>query len=352
MLKQKQNFSYNPESFIQLEIRKVLPDTAIEVINIDFSGYLQKWFHTGNRPVGFIEITYKDQYEGIKKEKLFIKIHNEAEKAFNSINKLYKEINNEQVINKIPKPIICDYDNNAMFFQYVEGIPLNQYIARRLLYKRSAHTTEIACTLKEVGGWLSCFHEATKIRRTTTLSSLTAQITDCLRGKNDLNNNERNILENTLNMHANVLDQNELLAHVQTHKDFNLRNVFIIDNKRFHVIDWDAMVHSEFRNAFSIWVDVTKFTISIKSLTRFRPVLSRKIVNNFLTSFLKGYFGDRYQKNNKEFNYLLWTFTLLFFIGLIADRSLPDMYTNILGNRFISDLKENLLSGPSAITSV
>lgn len=341
---------YNPKKFISDNIKFILSESKNEVKSITFSGYIKKHFHTGNRPFGFVEITYSDQFDTIHTKKLFLKHHKDSFKAFNLINKVYTNIEDQAIRSKIPKPILCDFENNAMFFQNINGVPLNQHIFRNLIFNRSKKVDNYANVISGIGSWLSEFHETTKTNKIISLSVIQENLLKSIRNTQYFNNLERDKITSLLSECVKNIKNNKALNIVRTHNDFNLRNVIFSKND-FYVIDWDAMIHKDFERS-CLWIDVTKFSISLKSLSRFKPYISRNINEKFLESFLEGYFGDIYRDNKTEYESLLWLFTLSFYLGLIGDRSLPEIFHNKIGQYYVARIKNNLLEGSSQITSI
>jgi len=203
--------------------------------------------------------------------------------------------------------------------------------------------------LSEIGIWLSKFHKLTKVKPELIDLIYISQTKSAVKQSYEFDEIEKEIIIKRLDTHKKYLENNKTLSLARTHNDFNLRNVLISANNNYYVIDWDAMIHPAFHDLSPIWIDITKFCISLKSLTRFWPYITNKNVSDFIESFLSGYFKEKSLQNGLQYKYMLWYYTLLFYIGMIGNRSLAEIYKKKSGKKFVSRIKQSLLAGPDNI---
>ena len=167
--------------------------------------------------------------------------------------------------------------------------------------------------------------------------------------------------------HFSVEEQNQLREHlrrlagsaiahaewplVTPHNDITLRNLFI-DQDRFHVIDWDAMVHPRFPRQAIVWWDLITLLMNIESLMRFRPLTSREKLRDLCSSLWRGYMDGRpgTQIGLDEFRKsIMFVVVLRYYCGLGSDRPLYRIYRHNLGWRYSRAVRRRLLAGSGSL---
>jgi hypothetical protein len=84
----------------------------------------------------------------------------------------------------------------------------------------------------------------------------------------------------------------------------------------------------------------------LQSFSRFSPLIKGKDIQLLTDSFIDGYFYHNQEKiNREEIDKFLYLFTLKYFLGIIGDRSLPEIYKGKFGHIYIKNLKKHLLEG-------
>lgn len=327
---------YDPVSFIKENIYEILPQNS-NVQNISFSGFVKKAFHSNKRPKGVITVTYNDKISE-KKLQLFIKQHSNALKVFNQMSYIYSSFSSLNSKAHIPKPLLCDDKNNVNYMEFIPGSPLTYVALINLLTFRRDQLTKM---FYKIGQWLKIYHTTSKLEKTTTLDKIKEDVHTKLQTTPFFTETEKEKLTNRLK--KTDLEDSYLIL-VKPHNDFALRNIITTKSNDFSVIDWDAMYHEKFTTETPVWNDITSFITSIQSLQRFSPLIASRQLNVLVDSFLQGYFENiKNAPTKKEINNILFIFTLCYFIGLIGDRPLPEIYKEKFGYRYISKLKKNLL---------
>lgn len=330
--------AYNPVKFIRENLSLILP-AGSNVGNIEFSGFIKKAFHSADRPSGYITIAY-DIHDRQHQLKLFVKQHQEAPKVFDQMSLIYAGLSAHHLQSHMPRPVICDKAEGVSYMEYIDGTALTYKVIRELLLSRSRRLTPL---FKDIGYWLRCYHGTTRLEKSMTLDQVKESVLKGLETTSMFALNEKQILiERIKNMHP----ENTFLVMVKPHNDFAMRNVIYTKESNFKVIDWDAMFHKKFRSESPIWSDITTFLISVSSLRRFSPLISKKVLKTLTDSFLYGYFGEiESPPHIDEINNMLYLYTIKYYLGLIGDRPLRDIYKEKLGTRFIRKLRADLLNG-------
>jgi hypothetical protein len=130
-----------------------------------------------------------------------------------------------------------------------------------------------------------------------------------------------------------------------------LRNVFV-DDDRFHVIDWDAMVHPRFSRLALNWWDLITLLMNIESLLRFRPLTSRQKLSDLCSALWRGYMEGRSSApiGLAEFRTsIMFVVVLRYYCGLGSDRPLERIYRRNLGWRYSKAVRRRLLAGSGSL---
>jgi hypothetical protein len=338
MIKQLKTNLYNPVEFIKRHTEKILPENSI-LVNIKFSGFKNKLFHSGDRPGGKLTIKYLNP-SGEKKLQLFVKQHSDAVKVFNQMSYIHGNLSTFSMDIHMPKPYMCDYPNNVTYMEFVSGTALTYKVLGELLLQRANYLTDL---FYEIGNWLNCYHQTTRLNKVISISDIKSTVSAGLDKSSYFNSLEKKIINNTI---ERLNFDNTNLTLVKPHNDFALRNIIYKKSIDFKVIDWDAMFHKKFTTESSIWNDITSFITHINSMQRFSPVITSKQTKILAKSFLRGYFTNienPYQDNDIQNH--LYLFTLCYYLGVIGDRALPVIFKGNFGYRFTKNLHQLLLNG-------
>lgn len=329
--------SYDPIEFLKENIEEILPPES-SIQKISFSGFKKKVFHSNKRPKGVVTIIYKDELAE-KELQLFVKQHSHALKVFNQMSYIYSSLSLGKR-SHMPKPFICDDRNNVNFMECVYGIPLTYVVLRQLLLYRGRR---LKTTFKKIGKWLNNYHNTSDLGKTANNEVILEKVYANLDKTSYFTDTEKTQIVSQL---KNKKIKNKFLALVTPHNDFALRNVIFKATNDFKIIDWDAIYHEKFTTETPIWTDITSFVISLQSLQRFSPLVSKRQIDVLIRSFLKGYFKNlENAPKKKDIKNTLYIFVLSFYMGLIGDRPLPVIYKEKLGSRYIEYLRHNIVKG-------
>jgi hypothetical protein len=334
------NINYNPELFLKENIHKIIPRAA-KLERINFSGYKKKAFHSQDRPSGLVVVDYFNIKNNKKRLKIFVKHHPNACKIHDRMSAIYEKL--EMAIEKshMPKPYICDQKQNANFMEYFKGTDLKYNTFINLLLNREHRLKEV---FQNIGRWLNSFHQSTRLNKTVEVSNEKQLILNELKSSTFFNEEEKNVIREFLI--SNINPESDYLFLIKPHNDFSLRNIIHTELNDFIVIDWDAMFHMKFPSEAPIWNDITTFVLNLQSFSRFSPLIKGKDIQLLTDSFIDGYFYHNQEKiNREEIDKFLYLFTLKYFLGIIGDRSLPEIYKGKLGHIYIKNLKKHLLEG-------
>ncbi len=328
---------YDPEVFLKKNLNGVIP--AKTVFNkIEFSGFVKRAFHSNDRPNGIITISYSENRVE-KKIQLFLKQHSDAGKVYQHMRSVYQGLKLYNQEKHMPKPILCDEKNGANYMEFKSGKALSYTTLTELLFNRKKNLSQL---FYRIGNWLACYHEVTRLEKSILVNDLKDKVFDELERTSLFTNDEKKVLEKKI---KNLNFSDTYLMMVKPHNDFALRNIIYSSRNDFMVIDWDALFHKKFTSEASVWNDITSFIITVNSLKRFAPAIRVKNINALTDSFIEGYFGKFNRLKKDDINNYLYLFTLSFYLGIIGDRSLPEIYNSKFGNRFIKKLHQNLLKG-------
>jgi hypothetical protein len=197
---------------------------------------------------------------------------------------------------------------------------------------------------------MSNWHAVASIGKCTTLASTMPAIESALSGS-DFTAEEQDRLREHLRGLAGRAIAHAEWPLVTPHNDITLRNVFIEDD-RFHVIDWDAMVHPRFPRLAMNWWDLITLLMNIESLMRLRPLTSRKKLRDLCTAVWRGYMDGRSsgQIELDEFRTsIMFVVVLSYYCGLGADRPLSLIYRRNLGWRYSRAVRRRLLAGSGSL---
>lgn len=331
---------YNPAEFIRNNVDKILPARS-RIKDIVFNGYEFKAFHSQDRPIGLVVVDYISAEESEERLEIFVKHSGNASFVHNSMSRLYNKLKKEDGQPHIPKPILYDEPHHANFMEFFEGTELKY---RTLLHLALSRRRKMAELFQGIGKWLHGFHQLSKMEKTISISGLKDEITAKLEKTAYFTGPEKETIRSILVNQINPsIDE---LYLVKPHNDFTLRNILHVKPDDFVVVDWDAMFHKKFPSEAPIWNDITYFVLNILSLARFPIFITGKDVDTLANAFIKGYFrNDANDFHEDDIPPILYLFTLRYYLGLIGDRSLPQIYSAKLGKLFLRSLKKKILAG-------
>lgn len=273
---------------------------------------------------------------------MFVKHHLSTSRVFEQLSSIYSRLNALDLEIHIPRPVICDIENNVSYLEYIEGTALSYITFRELILHRNTHINKL---LNKIGQWLKHFHDATRLEKSMNLIQVKKNIYTGLESSIHFNQEEKYIIKERV---SEINPENPFLMMVKPHNDFALRNIIYTQKNSFYVIDWDAMFHDKFRAESPIWNDITSFVINVCSLKRFSPLISGRTLTALIDSFLEGYFSEvDNPPDSMEIKSMLYLYTLKYYLGTFTDRPLVEIYQGNLGFRYIKQLHFDLLSGKS-----
>ncbi len=328
---------YDPVNFIEKNINLILPENSI-LKEITFSGYIKRRFHTNNRPNGIVTIVYQKNNKE-NEIKLFLKQHENAKKVFDHMQSIYQKLDDSQANKHIPKPIICDNKQNANYMECFKGYTLKYTLFHDIALGRKK---KITLLFNDIGHWLSIYHKKSKVQSKFKVKKIKKNVQKTLEKSIYFNENEKEKISTLLN---EINFKKKTLSFITPHNDFALRNIICIKSGGFVVIDWDAAFHEKFPTEAPIWHDITSFFINVLSFSRFYPVIRSSTIKELINSFIEGYFRDNTKFDKEDINHFLYLYSLSYYLGIIGDRPLPEIYKTKLGSKFIKSLHKKFITG-------
>lgn len=330
-------FNYDPVTFVYENQELILPSKS-RIINIEFSGFYKKKFHSNKRPKGYLTIFYMYKQE-MRELRIFLKQHSNALRVHNHVSNVYSHFASLKTFSHIPKPIICDDVNEVNYMEYVPGSQFTFQVLKDLLLLNTDHMRKM---FFNIGQWLKNYHNAVKLQSTFDTSYLKDEVLLKLKSTDLFSKSEKS----KISSHLKYLNFDGYFKFkVKSHNDFVMRNLIYTKSFDFYIIDWDAMYNENFETESSVWIDITSFIISLESLQRFAPIIGIKSIKSLTNSFLRGYFynnGLSDHKNGIENH--IYLYTLCYYLGVIGEQPLPTVYKNKFGHRYISKLRSDLVN--------
>jgi hypothetical protein len=331
---------YNPINFLKEHLKHLLPNLS-SIEDITFPGYEKRAFHSGDRPSGLIEIDYTTQEQERKKFHVFIKHHRNACEIFSSMSTIYEKMKEAGQGSHMPRPYLCDMDNEANYMEYVKGTDLKYTTFLSLALSRRIKLKKM---FYGIGKWLHTFHQAVPTGNSVKYSKIQSSIEKNLDRSTFFNETEKQQIRHKLADKITTIP--DTFSLVTPHNDFALRNIIHVKPENFVIIDWDAMFHTKFASEAPIWNDITTLIINVLSLSRFSPIVTKKDVQQLADSFLNGYFElETGESDRSGIMDSLYIFTLSFYLGIIGDRPFPEIYKGRIQSIYLERLKKNLVKG-------
>jgi hypothetical protein len=331
---------YNPVDYLKTYINLILPPNS-QINAINFQGYVNRAFHSVDRPSGLVIVDYTSQKHTKEKFYFFIKHHRNACGIFNKMSQIYEKLKELGQASHMPRPYLCDMNHDTIYMQYLKGTDL-KYTA--LGYLALSRGMKLSNMFYNIGIWLHSFHDIVSTGTSVELGEIKDSIERKLESTAFFTETEKRQIRQKLAEKISAVP--DTFSLVRPHNDFALRNIMLVKQDDFVVIDWDAMLHPKFAKMAPIWNDITTFVISILSFSRFSPLISRRDVQKLADSFLSGYFeGVTGNLDKASYKVCLYIFTLCYYLGIIGDRSLPEIYKGKIQIIYLESLKKNLLQG-------
>jgi tRNA A-37 threonylcarbamoyl transferase component Bud32 len=313
-------------------------------------GELKRQNSTSTRIGGAVTVHGTDRSGRGNRVNMWAKKVEEPARAFDAISAIYSRLEQKGIHQPAPKPMFYDPALGLLFMERIRGRCLLPAIAAGCVWPSGQLFDRYRERLVAIGRWMSNWHSVASVGKYTTLASMLPAIEGVLRGPH-FSAEEKNQLRAHLRRLAGSAIAHAEWPLVTPHNDITLRNVFI-DDDRFHVIDWDAMVHPSFPPQTIIWWDLITLLMNIESLMRLRPLISRKKLNDLCSSLWRGYMDgqSRAQIGLDEFRKsIMFVVVLCYYCGLGSPLPLYRIYKNNLGWRYTSALRRRLLAGSGSL---
>jgi tRNA A-37 threonylcarbamoyl transferase component Bud32 len=281
---------------------------------------------------------------------LWAKKVEEPARAFDAIHTLYGLLENKGIHQPVPKPLFYDPAMGLLFMERIPGRCLLSVIAAGCVWSSDRLFDRYRERLVAIGRWMGNWHSVASTGKSTTLAAMLPAIEGVLSGSH-FSVEEQNRLREHLRRLAGSAIAHAEWPLVTPHNDITLRNLFI-DQDRFHVIDWDAMVHPRFPRQAIVWWDLITLLMNIESLMRFRPLTSREKLRDLCSSLWRGYMDARpgAQIGLDEFRKsIMFVVVLRYYCGLGSDRPLYRIYRHNLGWRYSRAVRRRLLAGSGSL---
>ena len=320
-----------------------------QAVEVDIAE-LKRQNSTSSRIGGVITVQATDRSGRRNRVNVWAKKVEEPARAFDAISTLHGLLEKKGIQQPVPKPFFFDPALGLLFMECVPGRCLLSAIAAGCVWSSGRLFDRYREGLAAIGQWMGNWHSVASLGKCTTLASMLPAIEGALSGPH-FSAEEQNQLRGHLRRIAGSAIAHAEWPLVAPHNDITLRNLFI-DPDRFHVIDWDAMVHPRFPREAIIWWDLTTLLMNIESLMRFGPLTRREKVRDLCSSLWRGYMDGRpgAQIGLDEFRTsIMFVVVLGYYCGLGADRPLYRIYRNNLGWRYSRAVRRRLLAGSGSL---
>lgn len=324
-------------------------DREYHAVEVDVAK-LKRQNSTSSRIGGVISVQGTDGTGLRNRVNLWAKKVEEPARAFDAINTLYGLLEKKGLHQPVPKPFFHDPGMGLLFMERIPGRCLLSAIAAGCVWSGDRLFDRYREALVAIGRWMASWHSVASVGKSTTLGSMLPAIEGALDGPH-FSVEERNRLREHLRRLAGSAIAHAEWPLVTPHNDITLRNLFI-DEDRFHIIDWDAMVHPRFPRQAIVWWDLITLLMNIESLMRFRPLISREKLRDLCSCLWRGYMDARSgaQVGLEEFRKsIMFVVVLRYYCGLGADRPLYRIYRRNLGWRYSNAVRRRLLAGSGSL---
>jgi tRNA A-37 threonylcarbamoyl transferase component Bud32 len=311
---------------------------------------LKRQNSTSSRIGGVISVQGTDGSGRGNRVNLWAKKVEEPARAFNAIHALYGLLESKGIHQPVPRPLFYDPAMGLLFMERIPGRCLLSAIAAGCVWSSDRLFDRYRERLVAIGQWMGNWHSVASVGKSTTLAAMLPALEGGLGGSH-FSAEEQNRLREHLRRLAGSAIAHAEWPLVTPHNDITLRNLFI-DQDRFHVIDWDAMVHPRFPRQAIVWWDLITLLMNIESLMRFRPLTSREKLRDLCSSLWRGYLDARpgAQIGLDEFRKsIMFVVVLRYYCGLGSDRPLYRIYRHNLGWRYSRAVRRRLLAGSGSL---
>jgi hypothetical protein len=320
-----------------------------ETVEVDIAE-LERQNSTSSRIGGAITVQATDRIGRGNRVNLWAKKVEEPARAFDAISRLYGLLEKKGIHQPVPKPVFYDPAMGLLFMERIRARCLLPAIAAGCVWSSDRLFDGYRERLVAIGRWMSDWHAAASVGKCTTLAAMLPAIEGALSGS-DFAAEEQNQLRAHLRHLAGSAIAHTEWPLVTPHNDITLRNVFV-DDRHFHVIDWDAMVHPRFSRLATHWWDLITLLVNIESLMRFRPLTRRKKLKDLCSALWRGYMDgqSRAPIELDEFRRsIMFVVVLSYYCGLGSDRPLYRIYRRNLGWRYSNAVRRRLLAGSGSL---
>jgi hypothetical protein len=325
-------------------------NSEYQAVEVDVA-QLERQNSTSSRIGGAITVQGTDRSGRGNRVNLWAKKVEEPARAFDAISTLYGLLEKKGFHQPVPKPVFYDPAMGLLFMERIRARCLLPAIAAGCVWSSDRLFDGYRERLAAIGRWMSNWHAVASTGKCTTLAAMIPAIEGALSGS-DFTAAEQGRLREHLRRLAGRPIAHAEWPLVTPHNDITLRNVFVDDDDRFHVIDWDAMVHPRFARQAISWWDLITLLMNIESLMRFRPLTSGKKLKELCSSLWRGYLEGRSsaQVGLDEFRTsIMFVVVLSYYCGLGADRPLSLIYRRNLGWRYSKAVRRRLLAGSGSL---
>jgi tRNA A-37 threonylcarbamoyl transferase component Bud32 len=343
---------HTPEA-IQAVVRKNLAAIGFhgeyQAVEVDIAE-LKRQNSTSSRIGGVISVQGTDRSGRGNRVNLWAKKVEEPARAFDAIHALYGLLEKKGIHQPVPKPFFYDPAMGLLFMERIPGRCLLSVIAAGCVWSSDRLFDRYRERLVAIGQWMGNWHSVASVGKSTTLASMLPAIEGALSGSHFSVEEQNQLREHLRRLAASAVAHAEWPL-VTPHNDITLRNLFI-DQDRFHVIDWDAMVHPRFPRQAIAWWDLITLLMNIESLMRFHPLTSREKLRDLCSSLWRGYMDGRSgaQIGLDEFRKsIMFVVVLCYYCGVGSDRPLYRIYRHNLGWRYSRAVRRRLLAGSGSL---
>jgi hypothetical protein len=332
---------------------RIGPNATREAVRVTVTGLKRPNWHSTQAACA-VTVRFTDRLAQPRTIDLWVKQVGKGrrvDEAFDAMDVVYQLLQNANLQRPMPRPLFFDRATNLIFLERVEGGSLLTHALKTCMSPGKSSHLECCRTLHSIGRWLSEFHNVTANGRTTRIVSMLPEIESSLSKDVHFDAKEKIQLGDQLKRVSQSSVSYLEFPVVTSHNRLGLRNI-LSRCREFHIVDWDAMVATRVPRPAICWWDLTTLLMSIESLLRFHPVLSKRRVGELCNALWKGYVGGIMAPSVSLEDFrttIMFPILMRYYGGFGGERSLHRLYRRRMGWRYARDLRGKLLLGRGSL---
>lgn len=278
-------------------------------------------------------------------------------KAYQAQERAYSSAEQHGISQPIPKPYFYDENINLVFMEMKTGNNLLGLTLRYSFFLNLLPNDDIRTLFFEIGAWLQKFHASVETGEKIKLKTVIEDVDSELKNTKSFSLLEKNSISDILKCLSDRKISEQEFPLITPHNDFTLRNLFMQQEGKFNIIDWDAMIHPCFPKKALCWWDLTTLIINLQSMLKIEPLIESSRIRTLCNAIISGYYYENEAVNTSTaedfFQCIYYIYTLKYWLGIDSDRPLWEIYgtSRGMGHRYVAKLRQMLLTGKADICS-